>query len=340
MKTIKIVLVLIGIVTLSITFSSCENAVINNTQNTHDNFQLLAWDYSESHYFLDTLYRRSFTEVYNDSVTSYVSENTISTGNKDVEVWVQCNVTESYKRLCVGWLMLGERPVSGYDTSFINTEPVFGEKFSGYFKILDTSQYYINPQAGFIGLKINVPENYYAGVVYKTLSNKIYGQGRNLSGSNDTLILKLFKIDTPDPLTTPVAWNLKMKNVYRLPYGNILRASSINLMFYSIDYYGNNFYEMIPGYSVPLITMLKLDRFNNSSLRPPPDGKFDWIESKIIYTESGDIVFPVLEPFGKGLKEAGVDSTYWFGEIYTKKKILAQMEPNGIRYWLKGNAVY
>lgn len=337
MKAKKIVLVLVSLVAISIALSSCENTVINNnTPNKSDNFNLPVWDYSENHYFLDTLYRRSFTEVYKDSITNYVTENTLTTGSNDVEVWVQCNITESRKRFCVGWMMLRERPVQGYDTSYINTEAAIDRKFSGYFKKMDTSEYYINPQAGFVGLKYAIPETYYVGVAYKTLSNKIYGQGSKLSGGNDTLVLKLVKVDSPDPFSTPLAWKLKMKNVYRLPYLNLLSSSEINLMYL----HNNEYINRLPSSYILLITMLKLDRFNNGTLLPPPDGKFDWIENKTIYSETGDIIFPILEPYSKGLSDAGVSSEYWYTEIYNQKKSVSQMSPKANMYRISGYAVY
>lgn len=72
MNAIKIVLVLASIVVISITLTSCENTATNNyIPAPTDNFTLYAWDYSDSYYFVDTLYRRSFLEYYRDTITSY-----------------------------------------------------------------------------------------------------------------------------------------------------------------------------------------------------------------------------------------------------------------------------
>jgi hypothetical protein len=336
MKTVKCVLVLVSFIAISISLSSCESTVTNNSSNSSGDFQFSVWDYSDNYFLLDTIYKRSFSEVYKDSITSYVTENTLTMSNNDLEVWVQCDITESRKRFCVGWMMLTERPVQGYDTSYINTESAVDKKFAGYFKILDTAEFYINRQAGFVGLKATIPENYHVGIAYKTLSNKIYGQGRNISGSTDTLILKLIKVDSPDPATTPLAWKLKMKNIYRLPYYNLLSSTVINLMYL----HNNEYINRLPVSYVLLITMLKLDRFNNGTLLPPPDGKFDWIENKTIYPETGDIIFPILEPFGQGLQDAGVSSEYQFNEIYTQTKSQTQGNAKANMYKLMGTAVY
>jgi hypothetical protein len=336
MKTIKCVLVLVSFIAISFTLSSCENSVITNPGNYSANFILAAWEYSDYHYFVDTLYKRSFTEFYNDSITNYVQQNTIDTSNNVIEVWVQCPATYVVKRFCVGKVMLGARPSQGYDTSITKPETIIGDKFSGYFRKLDKSEYYVNPKAGFIGLIELIPDDYYIGVVYKDLSNNYFGKGSYESGTTDTLILKLIKVDSPSPENTPVAWNLKMKNVYRIWQVNISSASTIDLKF-NVN---NVLHDTIPGVAIPLITMLKLDRFNNITMLPPPDSKFDWITNKIIYPASGDIIFPILEPFSKGIEAYGLDSTYIYSEIYSQKKFIAATSPKANLYVIKGNAVY
>ena len=337
MKTIKIVLVLIGIVTLSIAFSSCENPVINNIQNTPDNFQISAFDYSDLHYFVDTLYKRSFTEYYNDSASSYVYENKIDLSNNKFEAWVECDINHPAKRLCVGKIMLGARPPQGYDTSITNPGIIIDNKFTGYFRKLEANEYNINPFAGFIGITINIPFHYTVGVVYRTVSNSIFGKGSNESNVSDTLILKLVNFRTPpDPVSTPISWNLQMKNVYKIPYTNIIAFSSFNVKFLVDILYR----DTIPGINIPLITMLKLDKFNNVSLLPPPDGKFDWLTGKTIFPDAGYLVFPVLEPFSKGIKDYGLDSNYVYWEIYSQSKAWIQASPKANLYVIKGNAVY
>ena len=47
---------------------------------------------------------------------------------------------------------------------------------------------------------------------------------------------------------------------------------------------------------------LKLDRLNNRN-DPQPDGVFDYVEGYTVLSSMGRIVFPLLEPFGKDLKE-------------------------------------
>lgn len=333
----KLIVILAVMAIISTALTSCENSVIiNNTPIPPDNFLLNVWDYSESHYFVDTLYRRSFTEYYRDTMTTYLISNSIIESTQPLEVWVQCDVTNADKRFCVGKVMLGERPPQGYDTSVTNPENITGEKFAGYFRRLVPSEFYHNNLAGFIGLNISVPENYHVGVVYRNYSNQMFGKGFIESLPADTIILKLVKVDNQSPDLTPLAWKLKMKNVYKIPFTNLQTSTTIKTKFNE-----NNVYrDTITGYTTPLITMLRLDKVNNTTLLPPPDGKFDWLTDKTIFPAEGYLVFPTLEPFGRDLPLMPNDSNYCFFEIYSQKKINAQISTKSVYYAIKGNAVY
>ncbi len=333
----KQIIMLAVIAMIFIALSSCDNSVINNsTPIPSDNFILTVWDYSDSHYFVDTLYRRSFTEYYRDTMTNYLVSNSILESTQPLEVWVQCDVTNADKRFCVGKVMLGERPPQGYDTSVTNPEIITGEKFAGYFRKLLPSEFYHNNLAGFIGLNISVPENYHVGVVYQNHSYQMFGKGFIESLPTDTIILKLVKVDNQSPDLTPLAWKLKMKNVYKLPFTNLQTSTTIKTKFNE-----NNVYrDTITGYTTPLITMLKLDKVNNTTLLPPPDGKFDWLAGKTIFPAEGYLVFPTLEPFGKDLQLMPNDSNYCFYEIYSQRKTISQISIKSNYYAIKGNAVY
>jgi hypothetical protein len=309
------------------------------------NFQISVWDYSDSHYFIDTIYKPLFETVkYNDDGpggTSYSNDpNRLNLNNNNFEVWMQCNATEAKKRFAVGKVMLGPRPPTGYDTSITNPVSVLGDKFAGYFRKLDESEYRVDQYAGFVSLKLSVPENFYVGVAYKTYAptNNTFGKGVYESGSTDTLILKLIKIDTPSPETTPAAWELKMKNIYRLPVSRILEDGFVLDALFNNN---NVLVKNIPNIpDVSLSTILNIDRYQGRIITADkrPDGIFDFLPGRTILTESGDIIFPNLRPFGENIKTNGGDSTLQFSEIYTQKKTLTQTSPKANLYVIKGSA--
>ncbi|MDD5363195.1 MAG: hypothetical protein PHN88_13765 [Ignavibacteria bacterium] len=325
---------------------SCESSVTNNPIPEDINFTISVWDYSDYHYFFDTLYKRSYREYIDDSIsggflyTQYVSEHRINTSPGSLEVWIQCEPTCPTKRLCAGTIMLDSMPTGGYDTSVTNPNSIQGLKYFGYFRKLQEDEYYCNEYAGFIGLRINV-QNLHVGVAYKTLNGGVnFGRGSNVSLPTDTLILKLIKTDVESPIVAPLAWELKMKNVYRLPVDRLSSDTKIYVKYCNNYTPTPSFYNYLPGYATPLITMLKLDRYTTGTISPPPDGLFDWRPGFTVYPLTGDVFFPSLKPFSDGLKKAGInDSTYQFSEIYTQTKVSTQTSPKAAMYFLRGKTI-
>jgi hypothetical protein len=306
------------------------------------NFQIQVWDYSDSHYLFDTLYKTSFLEVYGDSTgtnsfSNFVNENRLKITGDNFEVWMQCDVTESRKRFAVGTVMLGPRPSTGYDSTVTTPEVIIGQKFAGYFRKLDPSEYYYNEYAGYINLKISVTSNMHVGVVYENYKGEKFGKGERECSSNENLILKLFKIDNQIPTIAPLAWELKLKNIYRLPVSKILEDGFKLEVLYNNN---NTLQPTVPGYfgNKSLATITKMDRFTGKELSPPPDGIFDFRIGKTINPETGDVIFPTLRPFYDAIKLNGGDSSLQYLDIYTLNKSEAQLSIKSTLYTISGSA--
>jgi cell surface protein SprA len=305
------------------------------------NFHIGVWDYSDSHYFIDTLYQQSFLDIYNDStsggniLTPQVIRNQINVTPGNFEVWIQCENTYKDKRLGVGKLLLGKKPATGYDTSVTRPVSIQGVKYFGFFRRLSEDEYFVDANAGFISLKVSA-QNLHVGVVYKYLNaDSVYGKGASSSSSTDTLILKLIKTDVENPLVSPDGWKLKMKNIYRLPVSKILEDG----FDFKVVYEGpsNNPVEYMPGVSKLLIQIVKLDRYTTGTV-PPPDGKFDFRPGKTINKETGDIIFPTLQPFADEIRNSGADTGFVFSEIYNQTKTNTMTSPKASNFFLKGSA--
>lgn len=341
MRILKLFLVC-SAAAVSLIMYSCDSTVTNNPTTEEVNFTIPVWDYSDFHYFFDTLYKRSFREVIDDSVnyfiySQYVTDNRIMPA-PEPEIWIQCDNTFISKRLCVANIFLGPVPEQGYDTSVTKPIIIQGQRYFGYFRKLDPDEFYYDEYAGFIGLKINAT-NLHVGVVYKTENGNQYGIGSQSVPLNDTLVIKLIKTDIEHPEVAPLAWELKMKNVYRLPAGNLSYDSKIYL-----KYLNNNipswYLDSLPGYGRSLITILKLDRFKTGTYNIPPDGFFDWRPGITIIPQTGDVIFPSLKPFSEGLGQAGIlDSAYLFNEFYIHTKTYAQQSPKALLYYIRGKTV-
>lgn len=301
-----------------------------------------AYDYSELHYFLDTVYRASFVDYYNNT-TGVINPETdawriLADDLTSFEVWVQTDVTTIDKRFAVAHTMLEEQPPGGYDSlTYEVPQQIDGEVFAGNFKKLSTSDYYINPIAGFISLISGVPDNFAVAVTYRTNNGKLYGTPSNSVLASDILVLKMIKAPNTSP-STPVAWNLKLKNIYRLPIAKVLEEGFELQVVY--DYNGTN-QPNLPNAEKSLSTMLDIDRYQGITRNPGADTRFDFLTGYTINRLTGDIIFPTLRPFWDNLRREGVDSNFYFSQIYTHRKADAQnssISPNAIKYTLTGKA--
>ena len=337
-KKINSLFLVIFILSVIITGCDKDNNICGLGVDTQ-RFSTGVLDYSDNWFLVDTLYKRSFLDFYNDStgiLTQHTYDNRILSNDISFEVWVQCEVTEINKRYAVAHTLLYEEPAGGYSDTLINTTQVPGIRFFGFFRQLTPNEFYISEYAGMIGFKINIPDNYHAGIVYRTQNGNKYGKGRNDVGPQDTLILKMFKTANQSPDGTPLAWELKLKNIYRLPVAKVL--SSPFLLDVVYDDYGV-LRSKIPGMNTLLLQITKLDRYQANTRVPPPDGVFDFLPGYTIITETGDIIFPTFRPFYDEFRDAGVDSVYWFPQLYEQRKSIAQTYPIAHRFRIHGYAV-
>lgn len=305
-------------------------------------FTLKVYDYSDNHYFLDTIYKTSFLDFFNSTNISQ-STNQLSVDEQSFEVWVQTDVTTTGYRRAGMHVDLGPVPPSGkYNDSLKNPTTIQGTSIFGLVRKLSTSEYTLNKYAGFVTLKISLPDNYFAGVAYKrTNTGEQFGTistDTNVK-STDTLVLKMFKVQTLIPDNT-LAWELKMKNIYRLPVSRIVREGfNFDIKFLSQGIYNPTF--PIPDINKYIITIMGLDKYTDGR-SGPPDTKFDWLPGTTIDVENGYIIFPTLKPFLNNLKDTingiTIDSSYWYPQIYTQLKDNSKLVPNANNYVFTGKA--
>jgi hypothetical protein len=324
-KVFPLYLLIISIAFLS---SGCiDNLESNYTPPQYLSSIVQAYDYSDSHFIVDTLYKSSFLDYSNNiNLSQATLDNQIQTNLPDFEIWVQTEITEPAKRMAFAITMLGERPAAGYPDTIHNFVP--GLIYFAYFRKLDSSEYIINSYTGLVSFKYSIPDNYNAGIIYSTKNGKHFGKGSYGALNTDTLFLKAFKVANQSPDATPLAWELKMKNIYRLSVNNLNSQFQLDIN-YQHDTIISSF---IPTNSTILITMLGLDRYQGNSRTPPPDGRFDWLPGITVYPSTGDIIFPSLHPFCDDIP----DPDFKFCELYTLRKSDAQNLPKASYYFIKG----
>ena len=218
---------------------------------------------------------------------------------------------------------------------------------------LDSTQYTFNAKAGTLSLNLQLMPDEVLGVAYQySYNGRIYQVGEfsedlppvdTALARQQVLYLKMLKA-TSQRTQLPI-WDLMMKNVYTIGYGQLSPADFKLDVLYDEPGLGTKRYVPIgdKNQGTPVITLLSLDRLNNQ-LDPQPDGVFDYVEGYTVVSNQSRIIFPVLEPFGRDLARniyttipANVgDSLYYV--LYDSIKAIAQQYPNLNRFVLKGRA--
>ena len=218
---------------------------------------------------------------------------------------------------------------------------------------LQPNDYYFNPQIGFLSLNQPLQPDEVVGVAYQYTSNgRVYQVGEfsqdvppdSSGNSTKVLFLKLLKA-TSQRTNLPI-WDLMMKNVYSVGFGQLERADFRLDVTYEEPSSGDKRYlppaNVLPQYKgVPIIQLDNLDRLNDQN-DPQPDGLFDFIEGFTVISSQSRIIFPVLEPFGHDLDyvygNQADREAYLYYPLYDTIKAIAQNYTNLNRFKLVGRS--
>ena len=212
-------------------------------------------------------------------------------------------------------------------------------------RLLDSTEYTINRQLGYISLNQSLNADEVLAVAYQYTENGTAFQVGEFStdgiAAPGTLILKLLKGTNLSPRFKN--WNLMMKNIYNI---NGQRISGENFkmdVHYRNDAAGLdiNYLPDGPLQQKILLGVMNLDRLDKQ-LDPYPDGIFDFIEKITINSQRGRIIFPVLEPFGSNLARqmagnSAAINKYVFQSLYDSTKTVAVQDAEKNKYKLVGS---
>lgn len=265
-----------------------------------------AAQYSPGYFFIDTIYRQYWEQLH-ASVIPIATDDIIQHTIIQLDVWESATDSSGNGGPLVerkAYIGLPAHPIDvpyqpGFADRLDTTSP--GNYQEGDWNRLDPSvDYRYDAFGGYFYVNNFSDDNAYA------VSYIIYGpdsSGKQLSQVyGDTVLggqgyLKLIK---PKNIMLHAeykpAWDLLLKNVYNI--GRLGYYDSVSVNIGRFTDHAETF--QLFGYS--LLEILGLDRFDISNL-PRPDGRFDFIPGLTVNLERGDIIFPTLRPFDKGIVE-------------------------------------
>jgi cell surface protein SprA len=215
------------------------------------------------------------------------------------------------------------------------------------------SDYYFNPQIGFLSLNQPLQPDEVLGVAFQyTYNGRVYQVGEfsqdippDTSGTTQRILfLKLLKA-TSQRTNLPI-WDLMMKNVYSVGFGQLERTDFKLDILYEEPSLGEKRYlppdDVLTQYQgQPIISLVNLDRLNNQN-DPQQDGVFDFIEGFTIISSMSRVIFPVLEPFGHDMDYLYDNQVkrdkYLYYPLYDTIKAIAQTYANLNRFKIKGRS--
>ncbi|MDR1682686.1 MAG: cell surface protein SprA, partial [Candidatus Symbiothrix sp.] len=210
---------------------------------------------------------------------------------------------------------------------------------------LDYSEYMVNKRLGYISLRMPLQPDEALAVAFSYQYNgQTYQVGefsnQDPSNPNSTLFLKLVKGTTQSPLSP--GWHLMMKNVYTISNRGYLSSEKFRLdIKYQNDTTGVYLNYITEGAiaNQRLLEVENLDRLD-SRQEPYSDGFFDFVDSLTVFSQSGKIVFPVLQPFGKHLSKkignAAIAGKYVYQELYDSTLTVARQTAEKNKFILVG----
>ena len=216
----------------------------------------------------------------------------------------------------------------------------------GLARRLQPSEYYFNPQLGYISLNQEVQPNQVLAVAFQyTFRGQTFQVGEfSTDGVDGSHALFLKMIKSQELNTNIPMWDLMMKNVYSLGAYQVSREG-FELGIWYLDRERGIELNYIPDGKIdntPLLQVMGLDTLTVNG-QSSADGRFDFLDNPRITIDpkKGRVYFPVLEPFGSHLREAFDDSElgdlYAFDSLYTNTQMDAQVKfPDKNRFRIKG----
>lgn len=210
-------------------------------------------------------------------------------------------------------------------------------------RLLNENEYTLNSTLGYVSFKSRINTDEVLGVAYEyTYNGQVFQVGEfssDITSTDQSIYVKMLKNTSSSPYTP--AWDLMMKNVYSLGAYQIQPQNFKLAIKYLSDTTGTeiNYLPVAGLSSTPILQLMGLDRIDANQMSNP-DGFFDFIEGYTVLPQSGKIIFPVVEPFGRHLASKFTDSNvakqYTYPELYDSTQVVARQYTDKNKFILTG----
>ncbi len=227
------------------------------------------------------------------------------------------------------------------------TRGVDFEQVSGARK-LEPNEFTFHRELGYVSLTRRLQNDEVLAVSYEyTFNGQVYKVGELSEDyqnrpNNELIFLKMLR---PARININIpTWDLMMKNIYNLNANQVMPEGFQLQVIYRDDRTGLDNPTLLEGENVknrPLIRLMGLDNLNPQN-DPAPDGNFDFVPGITIFPERGILVFPVLEPFGRTLRnlflpnERNLADRYAFDTLYRTTRADAELVTRYDKFFIKG----
>lgn len=306
--------------------------------STSQEFQIRAYDYSENHYFISSEYADStLFKNYFFEIPARVNDNLRV---NDIEVWKSINIItpdKSKERFANAYIDLPH--LAPGQTTYPDSlrealeNPIPGRQETGRFQLLVPGvDYTVHYETGFISFKTSLQDQDVIAVSFKRgPTEETFGEF--IGTTQDTfIVLKLVKPRNLQPQFKG-AWKLRLKNIYPTGSRNVKKEGFDFQIKYEVI--GQDPTEELQTSSgnVKLLEAFGLDKQGEGG-NPNTDGKFDWRPGYTIFPETGEIVFPLLEPFGSNIPPQLEEFKYT--NLYDTTKTAARQNKTNDKWLMTG----
>jgi hypothetical protein len=331
-----------------------EVAVTGGSQES--DFQMRAYEFATNHFFVDDSIYRPLYEPYYQNEPPLISRPDLQI--VEAEVWMQRSgiKPDPNERQAVAFINLPLYDPALYDR-IRDSAGNPGTVDVGPMVKLDKSQYELDGD-GYIGelsLNVNVADQFFVGIAYRTAGSLQYGELTRTVGISDTSLHKtlVLKMVRPKNLlangrTYVKAWNQLLKNIYPVPgLGRNLKQQGFQL----------DIFRQVPGsqdqnsiLNEPILRVMGFGKYGASGTLLPVDQQgaaFDFRPQRTVSVARAEIIFPTLRPFDTGIATyfktksppppQQPDSSYLFPAVYDTTQTFAQQSLAN-RYIIRGKA--